>query len=317
MEDQASDSPAFGEFSSDHDGLRAELESLRNSHSELRSKTLAMEETLDLLRTERDELTRAVREVSGEKDSLSGRMGEFEASIREMEDEFAARMEGLRIEAEIYRERIGELVIERGKSNDLWLKCLDSAKMTKASLIRIIDSVDGEKVTADADFADGAKQSDSTDSELSKGLIEIARLASEAEEKVNLYKESRKKEKKEYESSVVSLTEENRDINNLLRVALLEKEAVERRLKGSGDQKRVAILQIAERGLQRVGFGFMMGSGNAEQASESSGTKLEVSSGNKSDSSEFEEEVVSLVCFSCLRIRFGFRNWPLMKHKLT
>ncbi|CAL5341594.1 unnamed protein product [Camellia sinensis] len=67
----------------------------------------------------------------------------------------------------------------------------------------------------------------------------------------------RNKEKRELENSVASLTEENRDINSLLRIALVEKEAVEKslnKLKGNNnEQKRVAILQIAERGLQKVG----------------------------------------------------------------
>ncbi|XWS61187.1 hypothetical protein CRYUN_Cryun07bG0104000 [Craigia yunnanensis] len=50
--------------------------------------------------------------------------------------------------------------------------------------------------------------------------------------------------------------------------------------------------EIAERGLHRVGFGFMMGSGSNKQAMHSSGAST---TGTKSDSSECEEEVVSLV----------------------
>lgn len=109
--------------------------------------------------------------------------------------------------------------------------------------------------------------------------------------KLSAYKETRKKEKRELESSVVSLTEENRDINSLLRIALVEKETVEKslnKLKGNSnsDQKRVPLFQIA-----KVGFGFMMGAGiNEPVASDTSS----VNSGNKSDGSECEEEVVSL-----------------------
>ncbi|KAF3775809.1 Uncharacterized protein EJ110_NYTH49595 [Nymphaea thermarum] len=107
------------------------------------------------------------------------------------------------------------------------------------------------------------------------------------------YEEKNRKEKKELENSVVSLTEEARDIGVLLKVALAEKEAAERSLNklkgGGGEQKRVAILQIAERGLQRVGFGFMMGSGASEP--DSNGV---VSSGTKVEGNESEEEVVSL-----------------------
>ncbi|OMO71770.1 hypothetical protein COLO4_28046 [Corchorus olitorius] len=127
-------------------------------------------------------------------------------------------------------------------------------------------------------------------------ITRVLKLASEANSKVNEYKEARKKEKRELERSVVSLTEENRDINSLLRIALVEKEAVEKslnKLKGNNEQKRVALLQIAERGLQRVGFGFMMGSGGHEQAIESSGISSATAS---TTDSECEEEVVSLVC---------------------
>ena len=88
-------------------------------------------------------------------------------------------------------------------------------------------------------------------------LSPTTRLASEAKSKVNEFKEKKKNEKRELENSVVSLTEENRDINSLLRVALLEKEVVKNslnKLKGNTEQKRVSLLQIIERGLQRVGF---------------------------------------------------------------
>ncbi|XWS50492.1 hypothetical protein CRYUN_Cryun12cG0091800 [Craigia yunnanensis] len=136
----------------------------------------------------------------------------------------------------------------------------------------------------------------------SREITTVLKLVSEANSKVNEFKEARKKEKRELESSVVSLTEENRDINSLLRIALVEKEAVEKslnKLKGNNEQKRVPLLQIAERGLKRAGFGFMMGSGSNEQVMESSGastttTTSTSTTGSKSDSSECEEEVVSL-----------------------
>lgn len=111
----------------------------------------------------------------------------------------------------------------------------------------------------------------------------VTRLVDSAEVKVNEYKELRHKERRELGNSVVSLTEENRDISTLLRIALVEKEAVEKRLKGNSEHKRVAILQ-------RVGFGpfgFLMGSGGNEQTLDGMGS-------SKSDSSECEEEVVSL-----------------------
>ncbi|KAF9614148.1 hypothetical protein IFM89_015467 [Coptis chinensis] len=104
--------------------------------------------------------------------------------------------------------------------------------------------------------------------------------------------EKRRKEKRELENSVVSLTEENRDINSLLRIALVEKEAVEKslsKLKGNGEQKKVALLQFAERGLQKVGFGFMMGTSPSEVMDNEGSSMC-----GKSESSECEEEFVSL-----------------------
>ena len=196
-------------------------------------------------------------------------------------------------EVEIFRERIEDMEMKREQSNEILSKCLESLSSANVSLERIIKNVAVEKTDDDDDgkFIKGIEKSDSMrlELELTEELLVVTRLASEAEEKVNEYKELRKKEKRELENSVVSLTEENRDTNSLLRAALLEKEAVEKRLKVNSEQKRVALLQIAERGLQRVGFGFMMGSGNTEQS-------LESFSGTKSDSSECEEEVVSLVC---------------------
>ncbi|XP_062110282.1 uncharacterized protein At3g49055-like [Humulus lupulus] len=195
-------------------------------------------------------------------------------------------------EVEIFRERIEDMEMKREQSNEILSKCLESLSSANVSLERIIKNVAVEKTDDDDDdgkFIKGIEKSDSMrlELELTEELLVVTRLASEAEEKVNEYKELRKKEKRELENSVVSLTEENRDTNSLLRAALLEKEAVEKRLKVNSEQKRVTLLQIAERGLQRVGFGFMMGSGNTEQS-------LESFSGTKSDSSECEEEVVSL-----------------------
>ncbi|XP_062099661.1 uncharacterized protein At3g49055-like [Humulus lupulus] len=195
-------------------------------------------------------------------------------------------------EVEIFRERIEDMEMKREQSNEILSKCLESLSSENVSLERIIKNVAVEKTDDDDDdgkFIKGIEKSDSMrlELELTEELLVVTRLASEAKEKVNEYKELRKKEKRELENSVVSLTEENRDTNSLLRAALLEKEIVEKRLKVNSEQKRVALLQIAERGLQRVGFGFMMGSGNTEQS-------LESFSGTKSDSSECEEEVVSL-----------------------
>lgn len=291
----------------DHD-FHGELESLRNSYQTILSKSKEMEESLEFLRHERDkavtnntELHKVVDEISSERDSLKSTIREYEASYKEKEDGIALKME----ELEVFRERVKKLELDWKENNGFLLKCLDSLNLAKESLLGIIDQVDEERSETYREESNGLVGMD-LESKLSEELKEIrkeimgiTRLSCLAEEKVREYKELKKKEKRDLESSVVSLTEENRDINSLLRVALVEKEAVEKRLKGNSEQKRVALLQIAERGLQRVGFGFMVGSGNSEHSSETSSvSKLDTSGsiGTKSDSSECDEEVISLVC---------------------
>ncbi|KAI6696322.1 hypothetical protein NL676_016441 [Syzygium grande] len=296
---------------SDHGALlSSELESARESLQHLRSKSAAMEEDLALVRRQRDEaigraasLSEAVDGLSSERDTLRGRIKELEDSAAEREEESVARFEeelrereGLRIEIEVYREKFHGLEAEREKQKEFLLRIADSVKAVKESLARIIESLDDEKVVEreEDESPDTGEELDQESRSVSGEISEITRLVDVARSKVNDYKETKKKERKQLENSVVSLTEENRDISSLLRVALVEKESVERslnKLRGGNEQKRVALLQFAERGLRGVGFGFMMGSGNAEQPMESSGAS---STGSKSDGSDCEEEVVSL-----------------------
>ncbi|KAJ1694422.1 hypothetical protein LUZ63_011120 [Rhynchospora breviuscula] len=122
----------------------------------------------------------------------------------------------------------------------------------------------------------------------------ICKIVNLLDSRFREYEQMRKKEKRELESSILSLTEENRDISGLLKIAIMEKEAMEKRSKGiNGDNKRAAIFQMAEKGLQKVGFGFVMGvlSGDNNQAD----SVASCSSSTKSDMSDGEEEVVSLV----------------------
>ncbi|XP_030448991.2 uncharacterized protein At3g49055 isoform X2 [Syzygium oleosum] len=290
--------------------LSSELESARESLQHLQSKSAAMEEDLALVRRQRDEaigrtasLREAVDGLSSERDSLRGRIKELEDSAAEREEESVARFEeelrereGLRIEIEVYREKFHGLEAEREKQKEFLLRIADSVKAVKESLARIIESLDDEEVVErdEDESPDTGEELDRESRSVSEEISEITRLVDVARSKVNDYKETKKKERKQLENSVVSLTEENRDISSLLRVALVEKEAVERslnKLRGGNEQKRVALLQFAERGLRGVGFGFMMGSGNPEQPMESSGAS---STGSKSDGSDCEEEVVSL-----------------------
>lgn len=80
------------------------------------------------------------------------------------------------------------------------------------------------------------------------------------------HENSSEREKKELEIRILNLTEENEDIGNLLRIALLEKQDAEKkinldRLKGNiTNQKSMSILHYAEIVLQKVGLGFVLGS---------------------------------------------------------
>lgn len=281
-----------------------------------------MEENLLLLQQQRDDaldnntqLKLAIQEVSHERDSLRDQVRELEASFKEKEDGLVKRideayltMEKLEKEMEFLRERNDKLELEikeaRDKNGFLLKINMDLVRPVKESLVKVTECVHDEYLIERSDTEENREELD-LDDELRSVWEEfkaITRLAGEAESKVNEFNEMKKKEIRELESSVVSLTEENRDINSLLRVALVEKEAVERslnKLKGNNEQKRVALLQFAERGLQRVGFGFMMGSGSNEQSMESSGagsntTIASAAASTKSDSSDREEEVVSL-----------------------
>ncbi|GMJ06516.1 hypothetical protein like AT3G49055 [Hibiscus trionum] len=302
--DSSTDSPI-----SDHD-LLAQLESLR-------SKSSSTEENLRLLQQQRDEaiaqtstLTEKVHELSLERDFLRHQIEEFDVTLRENEEGFIRKIDEqskakleLEEKLEVSRREIEEFESETKVRNEVFVKSLDSIRSVKENLVKLIEVLNDEKELMENVDSESEKL-ELEDEELrifSREITTVLKLASEANSKANEFKEARKREKMELESSVVSLTEENRDINSLLRIALVEKEAVEKslnKLKGNNDQKRVALLHIAERGLQRVGFGFMMGSGSNEQAIERSGstasTTTTTTSGSKSNNSECEEEVVSL-----------------------
>lgn len=297
--------------SSDHD-LLTELESLRQSHQSLLSKSAAMEEDFSHLQNQREEaltrnadLIKVIGEISGERDSLREEFHKVEALWREKEDRFQLKIdeelkakETLENEVEVCREKIERLEIERKERDGFLVNCLDSLRSIKENLVGIIEGVSDEKGENGVDEIEGT----SVESELEQEsravweeIMAVTRLVDSAEVKVNEYKEMRHKERRELGNSVVSLTEENRDISTLLRIALVEKEAVEKRLKGNSEQKRVAILQ-------RVGFGpfgFLMGSGGNEQTLDGLGS-------SKSDSSECEEEVVSLVSSAAVALSSRF-----------
>lgn len=187
------------------------------------------------------------------------------------------------------------------------LKNLEVLGLIEECLMRVNENLDEKKleIWVDHKFHDIEEKVLNFEEKL-KFVLEMAKRA---EDKMNVHLENVKKEKRELERSVMSLTEENRDVNALLRIALVEKEAVEKslsKLRGNYEQRRVPLLQFAERGLQRVGFGFMIGGSSNDQyedqkkhADQTSDHMTSNSSVLSDVSSECEEEAaVSLVQFS-------------------
>ncbi|KAK6925834.1 hypothetical protein RJ641_007553 [Dillenia turbinata] len=292
----------FCNLRSQNDALLMEIESLRFSYGDLGSRFTAAVYDLvflqlqhDQLSVQNDELIKTVEHVSSERDSFREEIWRIQLCLKEKEDEFERMIkdveeerENLKNEVRLGKIRVQELLDEKIEQITVFDQSMGFVSSVKDSLARMIGSVTEEKVERENEKLglEGEMK------EILRESDEISRLASELEVKLGDYVEMRKKEKRELENSVVSLTEENRDINSLLRIALVEKEAVEKtlnKLKGNSEQKRVAILQIAERGLQRVGFGFMMGTGTNEAVQDTASN-----ASAKSDGSECEEEVVSL-----------------------
>ncbi|XP_050385419.1 uncharacterized protein At3g49055 [Argentina anserina] len=298
------DSPTATD-TSDHDHLlRAELESLRHSHRSLQQKTAAMEERHSRIQTERDdaaarnsELTRAVGEASGERDALREEVKKLEADSREREDEWAMKIDeevrrkkSLEDEVRLCRERIEKLEMEERERDELLMKCSDSIGPIREELVGIIEGLCDEQCRIESEAESESGLGSEEEGGVWGEIMGIKKLVEAAGARVEEYKEIRHNERRQLGNSVVSLTEENRDISALLRIALVEKEAVEKRLKG-GETKRVAILQRVGLG----GFGFLMGSGGSEQGLEGKVVEgMGSGASSKSDSSECEEEVVSL-----------------------
>lgn len=202
----------------------------------------------------------------------------------------------LRNELEIYGQRIQELESERENKISFLKQTAASIDTVNQCVSRMLQMLNDEDIDDAVDVNVVAVRMTSTSS-LTQRVLNLVKLAGAVERNVRESHEMRKRERKQLENSVVSLTEENRDINTLLRVALVEKENVEKslnRLKGnSTEAKRVPLLQFAERGLHKVGFSFMMASAQTEQVIDSSTVST---ASSKSDGSDYDEEIVSLVC---------------------
>jgi regulator of replication initiation timing len=123
----------------------------------------------------------------------------------------------------------------------------------------------------------------------------IHQLATEIESNLSGRIEMQRKDTSRMESKVSSLMKENQEIRNMLKVAITEKEAAENSihtLKGDKEEGRSSILQIAEKGLHKVGFGFIMEVISAEPASQEPSTSGSTVTSNRTEN---EHEHISLV----------------------
>ncbi|OAY76568.1 Uncharacterized protein ACMD2_10712 [Ananas comosus] len=254
--------------------------------TELQSRSMATEETLGDLRASSRDISRALEEASRERDELQIKLLEVEVAPKEQEEARAKKRRDLESEIEISSVGVSNLIEEQKKRDRVLSGALSSVRSVREILERIGDRVCEDK------FDRSREIKSDLDDELEVLVLEIHstwELGMEVESRIIECDEMKRKVKKELEDSVRNLTEENRDISNLLRVSVKEKEAVERslsRLKESGEQRKGAILQIAEKGLQKVGFGYFMGVMGGESHPDNASTK--------SDASEGEEDLGTL-----------------------
>ncbi|XP_026409120.1 uncharacterized protein At3g49055-like [Papaver somniferum] len=270
-----------------NEALGIELEVLRASYSDIRSKFMNLGNELTTLHEEKQELVEQnvnlvmnLQEISSERDDALEEVARIEMSAREKEDELA----GQREQFEVFEEIIGELVEEKRQRMDVFSRGWDSIRSVKEFLDRIIERMDDEKpekIVVDENIIDDLKLDDATKGYLSETMY-VDKLVKVAESRFTEYESKKTKEKKELENS---LAQENRDVHSLLRIALVEKESVLSRLRGNEEQKRGTLLGFA----QRVRFGFMRSNSTNEDSVENSGSKM----CEKSDS-ECDEETVSL-----------------------
>ncbi|KAJ8554420.1 hypothetical protein K7X08_025098 [Anisodus acutangulus] len=238
--------------------LPAEIETLDASNQSLQSKLTEKDELIHQIQLQKDDVHKQYVDLLEINKEVSKERDTLRLTIQRLEDDFYKETERIRTELEVSRKKTEELLDEKREQSEVCSDNLDILQLAKHGLLR-----------AEAgEFCGG---------------------------KMGRYEKMRKKEKREMENSVVSLEEENRYIISLLKIALVEKETAEKslnRLRGNSEQKKAVILQIAERGLQKVGFGFgfMMGSAKSETSSD----HLDSDTNVKSDNDECQTEAATL-----------------------
>nr|AAU44483.1 hypothetical protein AT3G49055 [Arabidopsis thaliana] len=225
------------------------------NHSSLDSNFLSLRSQIFEASYRRTDLIRVNHELFHERDALRRRNSELEAGILE---EVMIREE-MKRDLEVSKETVSELEGEAKEKTKLLSDIADYVRSMEDRLSKLIRCLNEENVPEEER---GRKLE--TKEYNSKSILELVK---EVVTKLETFQESTKKKKMELSRSVEFLEEENRDINVLLRAALFEKQTAEKQLKEMNDQKGLALLQIAGRGLQRIGFGFGLGE-SVEESSE-------------------------------------------------
>ncbi|KAL5994382.1 hypothetical protein ACLOJK_024432 [Asimina triloba] len=283
---------------------RREIEELQE---ETRNRVQVFSDNYSSLQTVKDCLTRIIERVRDEMNNLCkedertlpGQLNldeDSKSASMEITDihKLATLVEAQILEHEESRQKEMRYLEERSRRIGVLFDSFDSLQSIKECLTRIMQRFGVNVEHTIGEDGQVPKELD-LDKESERVFFEIGgicKLAMAAEAQIVEHDDMRKKEIRELENSVVSLTEENRDINSLLKIALAEKEAVEKslsRLKGSGEHRRLPILQI----VQRVGLTFMMGSSSSTSTADQSESSSN-NNGTRSDGSECEEEVISL-----------------------
>lgn len=258
---------------------------------------------------QRDEALKEKEELAHRLDQISKQKDELEREIeylREFARETSGKLNGLelRLSDEFEKRKFYQQEIYISKAHESLERLMKMLNDQNPQNPQTTESVSEEPKSSCEDrnvFSDNPHEDLEINGHLQvsvAGARDVSELAESAEAIFRHYDQKNKKERKELENSVVSLTEENRDISKLLRSALAEKEAAEKafsKSKGGGDQRKAAIFQIAERGLQKVGFGFRVGPffhGDPESVAFNGGGTPE--SGGGTPENEGEEEVFSL-----------------------
>ncbi|KAK4350858.1 hypothetical protein RND71_030171 [Anisodus tanguticus] len=284
--------------------LLAEIEAFRASNQSLQLKLTEKDELLHQIQFQKDDvykryidLSEVIEEVSNERDTLRLTIQRLEDDFRQREMEFYEETERIRTELEVSRKKAEELLDEKREQSVVCSHNLEIMQLVKHGLLRLVENLDSRVDRSENSELklEKTKLLNGKSVVFSVELKLVVELVNLVEEKWGEYEEMGEKEKRELEKSVVSLAEENRDIYSLLKIALVEKEAAEKslnRLRGNTEQKKATILQIAERGLQKVGFGFGFMMGSAK--SETSADNLDLDTSVKSDNDEYQTEAITL-----------------------